>query len=251
MDLFEFEAVLDGGADAGAVEDPGGASGVAEPGTPTETAADLSGDVAAEAAPAWAPTQEDWQTLTSTVQYLAQQVAPPPAAPPAPPQLADYTQTDPATGETSFTPDGLERYINDRINQGVDAKLGPVEPVLNQTIADRGEQLIQQRLEQLQTEVGSFDAKLARSVAEGLAVLPNADPNAVLKQAAEMVRDMQKTIGDAAIEEYKKTLSNVGNAQREPGANGAAVDRLEIAVGDPDRYKKVGDDWAARHGIAV
>ena len=250
MDLFENEAVLDGGADAGAVADPGGASGVAEPGLPAEPAADTSAAAEPAAAPAWAPTQEDWQALTQTVQTLAQHAAPPPAQP-APAALGDYLQTDPQTGEQSFTPDGLERYINDRIAQGVDAKLSPVEPVLNQTIADRGEQLINQRLTELQTEVGPFDPKLARSVAEGLAVLPNADPNAVLKQAAEMVRDMQKTAGAAAVEEYKKTLSNVGNAQREPGANGAAVGRLEIAVGDPDRYKKVGDDWAARHGIAV
>ena len=242
MDLYEFEAVLEGGADAGA--DPGETSGVVDPGTPDTTAVEAV--VEPEATPTWAPTQEDWSSLTQRLDALSQAVAPPPPAAPAAPQLADYLQTDPTTGEQSFTPEGLERYINDRVND----RLSTVEPVLNQTIADRGEQLIQQRLGELQTEVGPFDAKLARQVAEGLASLPGADPNVVLKQAAEYVREAQKAAADAAVEEYKKTLSNVGGAAREPGASGAAVDRVEPLSG-PVGYKDVERSFLERYGIAV
>lgn len=247
--LEEYEAVLDGGADAGAaLDDPTLGVSDAEPAL-DDSAGAVDSVAAPEAAPTWAPSQEDWAGLTQTVQSLVQAVTPQPIVPAAP-QLNDYLQQDPVTGEMQFTPEGLDKYISDRVAAGVNDRIGSYEPILNQTVSDRGEQLINQRLEQLQTEVGPFDATVARQIAEGLAVLPGAEPNAVLKQAAETARAYEKSIGEKAVEEYKKTLSNIGNAPREPGAAGSAVDRIEPRSG-LNGYKDVEDAFLERHGIST
>ena len=243
--LQEYEAVPDGGVDAGAVDDS--TLGVSD--TAPDDSAGAVDSGAASAAPTWAPSQEDWAGLQGTVQNLVQTLTPQPAAPVAP-QLNDYLSQDPITGEMQFTPEGLDKYITDRVSTGVNERMGSFEPILNQTVSDRGEQLITQRLSELQTEVGPFDSKVARQIAEGLAVLPGAEPNAVLKQAAETARSYEKTIGEKAVEAYKATLSNIGNAPREPGANGSAVDRIEPRSGSQG-YKDVADSFMERNGIST
>ena len=238
--LQEYETVPDGGVDAG--DDPGVSDAAPEDGA-------VDPGTAIEAVPAWAPSQEDWQNLTGTVQNLVQGLTPQPVAPAAP-QLNDYLSQDPITGEMQFTPEGLDQYITDRVSTGVNERMGSFEPILNQTVSDRGEQLINQRLSELQTEVGPFDTKVARQIAEGLAVLPGAEPNAVLKQAAETARSYEKTIGEKAVEAYKATLSNIGNAPRDPSATGSAVGGYERPSGQ-DGYKAVEDSFLERHGIST
>ena len=229
----EYETTPDGGADGGVADDTPSDEVSPEVETP---------EVAPEAVSPWAPSQEDWAGLTSTVQNLVQAVTPQPVAPTAP----SYIQEDPVTGESLIDPAALQQYIDYQVNQ----RMGSYEPILNQTVSDRGEQLINQRLEQLQTEVGPFDPKVARQIAEGLAVLPGAEPNAVLKQAAESARSYEKTIGEKAVEAYKATLSNIGNAPREPGATGSAVDGFEPRKG-LDGYKDVEESFLERHGIST
>lgn len=235
--LQEYEAVPDGGVDAGAVDDP--TLGVSDAAPDDGT---VDSGAAPEAAPTWAPSQEDWTGLTNTVQGLVQTLTPQPVAPTAP----SYIQEDPVTGENLIDPSALERYIDYQVNQ----RMGSYEPILNQTVSDRGEQLINQRLEQLQTEVGPFDSKVARQIAEGLAVLPGAEPNAVLKQAAETARSYEKTIGEKAVAAYQETLKNIGNAPREPGATGSGVEGYERPSGQ-DGYKAVEDSFLERYGIST
>ncbi len=226
-DVFEDAGGVEGGAD-----DPAEAPGVAEPETTV---------LVESAAPPWAPSQDDWQALTGTVQALAQQFQPAPEVPEPPSfQVADET-----TGETYIDPAGLQAYIDFQIQQGIQGTVGPYKPILDQTTADRGEQLISQHLDQLQTTVGDFDTELARQIAEGLAARQGADPFQALKQGAEIAHAKHHAIGQAAVEEYKKTLGNIGSAPREPGAAGAGVERLEPRPG-LQGYNDVADNFVAR-----
>lgn len=207
------------------------------------------------AAPAWAPAPEEWQSLVGSVKELRDQFQP---VEPEPQGLADYFPTDPASGEMSFTVDGLEKYVQDQINAGVQAKLGAYEPVLNQTVAERGEALISQTFETLAKPVeqggaglGEFNHKLARSLAEGYSSSGYA-PDEAVRRAAKDAHDFAQAERQAAIEEYKQTLTSIAKAPREPGVNGAGVlDESGPPEGSSsaDRYKWVADNWAARHKL--
>jgi len=236
--------IADEGVDPGAEGVPGDAPGVVDP----EPALEASEPTALEpAAPGWAPSQEDWQATQATIAQIAQQLQPPP--PPAP-QAPQWMQTDPDTGESLIDPNQLSAYIDFQIQQGVQQRIGTYEPIMNQTIADRGEALITERLTELQSQVGAFDPNVARQIAEGL-VTRGGDPFQAIKDAAALAHSYQESVKAAAIEEYKQQLANIGNAPREPGASGAGVDVRDLPVEANGKisYEAVTRDWAARHSI--
>src|SRR5690348_9365186 len=73
----------------------------------------------------WAPSRQDWEALTGRLESLSSQFAPPVEEP----QQADLSgYADPNSGE--LTLEGIERYVNDRIDHGVNSRLSQVEPVL-------------------------------------------------------------------------------------------------------------------------
>ncbi len=243
-DLNMYEAVIDdtgggGGADVGA--DPEGAveaSGVAEAVVP---------ETAAETAPSWAPPQDQWEQMQQRLDYLAQAVTPQQPDPgPSLPGFDSVIRED-EYGNTIIDPAALQQYLDQNIEAGVNARMAPVQPVLDQTIADRGEQVIAERFGALQTEVGAFDTAVARQIAEGLAS-QGSDPNEAIRQAAILAHNHDKTIREAAIEEYKATLANIGNAPREPGVAGAGVSRIEPRSG-ADGYKDVEKNFLERLGV--
>ena len=229
------EAVSVVDAEAGAEPASGEAPGAVQPDV-TETP--TGDDSATGSAPAWAPTQDDWQALQTELAQLRQAVAPAPAAAPEP-QFTDYFQQD-ADGSLLIDPANLQKYIEDQV-QG---QLASVRPVLDQTIQERGEHLISQELEKLKETVGPFDAKLARTVAEGL-VRETGDPMQALHQAAKLVHDSFASAGSSAVEEYKKTLANVGNAPTDPSAAGAAL----LDQPKPRSYGDAVNNWLSRNGF--
>ena len=234
------------GVEPGAEGASGDAPGVVDP-EPSLEASEPT--VAEPAAPGWAPSQEDWQALTGTVQQLAQANAP---APPPPPAAPAFLQVDPDTGESLIDPNGLQEYINFQIQNGVQARIGQYEPIMNQTVADRGEQLINDRFTSLASELPGFDPSdgVARDIAEGLAPRLG-DPNAAMTQAAQRLVEHDKRVSEKAVEQYKQTLSNIGNAPREPGATGAGVESSEHEVGPNGKvsYGSVTDRWIERNSI--
>ena len=234
--LVEHEAVLDAGVEAGAADAaPAEAPGAVQDGA-TEAAPEPP--IEADATPAWAPTQDDWQNLQSELAQLRQAVTPqePTAAAPA---LSDY-----ADAEGIITPDALQRYIAEEVQRGVQAQMEPVRPVLDQTIQERGEQMVRAEFDRLKSTVGDFDPDLARAIAEGLVHQTN-DPAAALTQAAQLAHNALKAARETAVEEYKQTLANIGNAPTEPGAAGAGV----LDETKPKDYNDATARWLARHGI--
>jgi hypothetical protein len=230
---------------------------VLENGIPVDEAAPVEEPAVETAEPAgetqptqgapWAPDPEEWQQLTGTVQQLAENLRPVPVQP-EPPGINDYFPVDPATGETTLTLEGLDRMVQDRAEALVGQRLGMFEPVLNQTVADRGEQLINQKFDSL-AEAGDFDRTLARELAEGYAST-GMDPNVAIERAAERARGFAQAQRQQGVDEYKTTLQNIGSAPREPGVAGAGVAGEEpLPLQHPDRYKQVADNFVARHKL--
>lgn len=234
------EPITDVGSDAGAVE-PVEASGVVDAGTQ---------ELAPEAAtPAWAPSQEAFESLQQQQQRILEMLQPP--APPEP-QAPEWLQSDPETGEYGIDPNALREYIQYEINQGVQQRIGAFEPVLNQTVADRGEQVISQHLETLKGKVGDFDPAIAREIAEGLAARPGADPYRALEEGAKRANAYLNSIKQAAVEEYKQSLSNIGNARTDGAVGGSAVSSYEIPRNSDGKldYGAAVDNYLARRGLS-
>jgi hypothetical protein len=202
----------------------------------------------AEASPEqpWAPAREDWESLVGTVQTLAGALQPQ-APEPQQPDLSGYT--DPVSGEVTL--EGLGRYINDAIEAGVNSRMSQVEPVLNQTIAERGEALITQKFEQLKGELGGeFNTKFARALAEGYAATGH-DPDSAIRQAAREAYEFAQAERKAGVEQYKTTLSNIGQAPREGSAAGAGIPEEGLPANyNGDKYKWLADNWVARNRLA-
>lgn len=231
------EPITDVGVDAGAVE-------ASEPSGVGEAAVQES--VPESATPAWAPSQEEFQALQQQISQMAQYLTPAQEVPQAP----QYLQEDPTTGEYGIDPNQLEAFIQFKINEGVNARLSPVEPILSQTVADRGEQVINQQFESLKGELGSFDVSVAREIAEGLAARPGADPYRALREGAQRAAALEKAIADRAIEQYKQNLGNVANAKAEGAASGSAVPAYELPTGKDGKkdYGAAINNWLARNG---
>lgn len=211
---------------------------------PAEPAAEVVAETTAEApAPeAWAPTREDWESLNSRLDSFAQQFAPPAPEPQAP-DFSSYA--DPTSGEVTL--EGLQRFISDQVQAGVNARMAQVEPVLNQTIAERGEALIAQKFDSLKTELGGeFNTNVARVIAEGYAAQGH-DPDTAIRQAAREAFEFAQAERKAAVEQYQSTLKNISNAPREAGVNAAGLpDEGMPADYQGDKYKWLADNWAAR-----
>ena len=238
MSEMEFDpSVGVGGAEEGVVE-PENDPGVSDPGAAEETPVEPE----AEAASPWAPSADDWNSLTSTVQALAQQMQPAPELPQAP----EFVSTD-ELGDSYVDPEQLTAYINYQIEQGVNQRIGNYMPVLDQTVSDRGEVVINQHFDQAEKTVGGdFDRTLARAIAEGYSA-QGMDPRQAVLEAAKVARSARVSEREAGVSEYKTTLENIGKAPREAGAAGAAHQTEERPEG-VDPYKWVSDNWAARHG---
>lgn len=238
-DLLE-ETAPGGGVEGEAAGVEGEAPGVVEPAAQEATPEPATSP--------WAPPQEQWESLVGTVQQLAQSLQPAPAVPEAP----SFVQTDDTTGETLVDPAGLQRYIEWQVEQGIQSRVGQYEPVLQQTQAQQGEQIINQRFEALQDTVGTFDTALAREIAEGIASRGGIDPNSAIEQGARRAAEHDKTVAARAVEEYKKTLGAIGQAPREPGANGAAIPGFEPQRGADGKipYGPTVDNWIARNGLS-
>lgn len=203
--------------------------------------------VAVEPEPQWAPTSDDWNQLNARIETLASAIPQPQAVEPVQVGLEAYA--DPVTGD--ITADGLQRYIDSQIEQGVNGRISAYEPVLNQTVAERGEQVIQQKFADLKTTVGDFDDVLARELAEGYAASLG-DPNLAIQKAAQRAHEFAQAQRTAGVEEYKTTLGNIGQAPREPGANSSGVyDETDLSNLPPgtDKYKLLADRWAARNSL--
>jgi hypothetical protein len=234
------EAPADG-VEGGVVE-PEEAPGVAETGTEGVTPEE-------PAASPWAPSQEDWQALTSTVQTLAQQTAPSAPAAPQAPGIESYMQDD-GTGELAFTPDGLGRYIADQVQNGIRGALGSYEPILNQVVTEQGNAAVNARFDSLEPQIGRFDRGLATLVAEGLVSRGSGAFDSV-DQAAKQVQAAIARERQAAVNEYKQTLGQIGQAPREPAGVGSATTGFDIPRDGNGRgdYAAVANAWADRNSL--
>lgn len=236
---FDPTVGVDEGAEGGAVE-PVDVPGVAEAAPVEETSVPET-----TATSPWAPSQDDWNALTGTVQNLQRALTPPAPEPQAPEFI-----TQDELGDSYVDPAQLAAYIQYQVDQGVQSRLGNYVPVLDQTVADRGEQVINEHFDRAEKAVGGdFNRGLARAVAEGLAN-QGMDPASAVLEAAKMARAARVEERAAGVEEFKTTLGNIGSAPREPGAVGAATDLYEAPRGRDGRidYKVVTDNWLARHG---
>lgn len=190
----------------------------------------------------WTPPREEWDQIRSTLDRIAN----PPQPEQQAPGFEQYFPQDPITGETSLTIEGLQRFVEDQVQ----ARLSTVEPVLNQTVIEQGERIIEQKFTELKGTVGDFDTALARELAEGYAST-GTNPDEALARAARRAHEFAEAQRQAGVETYKTTLQNIGNAPREPGAAGAAVaDEARLPVGHPDRYKALANAWAERQKLA-
>ena len=237
LDEVAMDEPTDVGADAGAVEEAD-ASGVADVSTP---------EVPEAATPAWTPSQEEFAALQQSVAQIAQQFQPQPEVQQAP----QFLQQDPDTGEYGIDPNALQQYIDWQVQQGVQSRIGAYEPALNQTVADRGEQVISQHLETLKGKVGDFDPAIAREIAEGLAARPGADPYRALEEGARRANAFLTQVKQQAVEEYKQQLSNIGEARPDGPAAGSAIQGFEPKRDSQGRikYDDVVDNWVARRGL--
>lgn len=205
----------------------------------------------------WAPPREEWDYVRSTLEQLAQAQQQSPQQFYQEPQAPDYSAyfpVDPMTGEANVTLDGIDRLVADRAAQMVEQRLSQYEPVMNQTIAERGETLIQQKFDALSKPVseggigGQFNTKYARTLAEGYAA-SGMDPNHAIQQAAREAYEFAQAERKAGAEEYKNTLGNIGKAPREPGAESAGVYDESQPPEGVDKYKWLANRWVDRQRL--
>lgn len=212
---------------------------------PTEALEEAVVETPEPVEPSWSFTEAEYNALNERLDQLAGFVQPPP---PEPVQQSLESYADPVTGE--ITAESLQAYVQTQIQEAVQARVSPYEPILNQTVSERGEQIIAQKFESLKTEVGDFNTKFARSLAEGYAAT-GVDPDSALRQAAKEAYEFAQAERQAGVEQYKTTLQNIGSAPREGAAAGAGVlDDSSLAglTGD-QKYKALADRWVDRHSL--
>lgn len=197
----------------------------------------------------WAPSREDFERLTNTVGFLAERV-----------QGAQTQTTQTETEQPTFNLDPLgdnyeqelARFLEYRDQQmfsRFEGVLKGVMPVVQSVQEERGDAAIAETLEGFKGDLGDFDLKGAKLIAEGmLATIPpeqvaagRVDPNQLLRQGAEHIASLQKTSYDTGFEAgkaaYKAELEKLGGAARTTSTTGAGVegeaepgDELEAAM---------------------
>lgn len=241
--LFYFDpddGAGSGVATASAEADPSAAvsSGGAEP----EAA---GGAPSAEAAPAWAgPSQDEWGEVVGALGYLASQI-------PLEQQTQIAAEQQSAGEPVGLSLDPFADDFGDNLGQLLDQRLealvGRLEQRLDPLVQSHEREQIgeaEQRaldiIGDIESRDGEFlsgdDARHAvRALAETLVGEtrqrfgpgPRA-AEAALSRAAQIVRGIEKSVSDKAVEQYRNQLSNVGGARQEPGISGAAVSNPSV-----------------------
>jgi hypothetical protein len=121
----------------------------------------------------------------------------------------------------------MVEYLDYRDQQVIERSVGPMRPFVEQEMAERGRQELQQTFETLKGEIGEFDPELAEQI--GDSILNRADDpysvdtGAILRQAAERAAQIHKAAYEQGQREYREQLERGQNGHREPGAAGPAT----------------------------
>jgi hypothetical protein len=181
----------------------------------------------------WAgPSQQEWQETQQALARLAeggQEPQVPRFDPYTGQPLAGAAEQAPTMPEP-WDPNYSERmveYLDYRDQQVIERSVGPMRPFVEQEMAERGRQELQQTFETLKGELGEFDPELAEQIGDSIlnrADDPyNVDTGAILRQAAERAAAIHKAAYEQGQREYREQLERGQNGHREPGAAGPAT----------------------------
>jgi hypothetical protein len=186
---------------------------------------------------AWALAREEWE---QTQQYLH-------ATAPIIQQLAQMLESGATPGVAQpaqqpdpfdpFDPESVQKHIQREIAAGLEAELGEYKSLLGMVATREGETIAKQELEQLTSELGTFDTDMALALASG-AMTPGADPAPVLRNAAKFVRNFEERIRKEEREQVQGRLQGLGAAPGSPGTPGPSVTETETVPVGPRRYQE-------------
>jgi hypothetical protein len=142
------------------------------------------------AAPSWTgPSQEEWQGTQQALNYLVQMF-----------QEPEEPQPQPGVDEEGNI--DIDAYIDAAFNQ----RMAGVQPLLNLTVKERGEKVMNQMFDKLEADIGDFDRKLAERVANSfLAEHPN-DPQKALEEGVKYAAEVRKNERKAGEDSYVERL---------------------------------------------
>lgn len=233
--LIDYEVSPDGGTA------PAGGDGTVAAAPDPPAAATPEGEATAQS---WTgPSQEEWQQTQQVLQQvgqglpflseLQQLLAEDPA------QQQSYQQIDPNADPQAYMDARLEQMFNERF--------GAFEPVLGQIAEREGEQAARNELDRLASEGGDFNRDIALVVAQQR--VDQMGPQQALAAGAEFARNLQKQIGDQAVEAYKQSIAAAASAPTDVSAPGAATDLPATPTGR-DRYEEAARRaWAEMHPV--
>lgn len=188
-----------------------------------------------------APTREEFEQLAraymDTNNRLMQAAAYIEALQSAHPEQEDEEEYDEDEG---LTPDALQRLVAETVATTLQAQLEQ-HPAINQVTEQRGAQIANMQLDQIEKQIGKFDRGLAMSLAQAAHSRGYPPEQAVYAgaQEAKRIADQER---QAAISEYEQQLKNRLEVPTEPGTRGSATPGQRQAKS----YDEVNDNFFAR-----
>ncbi|MBA2559473.1 MAG: hypothetical protein H0V07_06220 [Propionibacteriales bacterium] len=161
-------------------------------------------------------------------------------------QYAEYAQPE-APAEPGAQPEWLSEdpelkgYIDQAVQQGIEQgmseRMGEYEPILGLVAEEKGAQLAESYLSNIEGQIGGFDHSHAHAIATGL-VEAGAAPAEALYRAALMQRENETALRQQAYQEYQNQLANGQQASAQPGVSGAATELRELGG-----YDDISEAW--------
>lgn len=122
----------------------------------------------------------------------------------------------------------FQTAVSQAAEQMLSTRLGPLEQAYQAQTEQQGYQMASQVFDRIAETEGEFDREEAhRRYVFYRQASPDTDPRLALVAAAQESRDLRKRYGDQAVEEYKQSLAQIGQAAREPGAATTGVPATE------------------------
>lgn len=159
--------------------------------------------------PAFSISPEEWQQTQQALRALAQRATEVPGEQ----QEEEYEELD------------VDEYINSRIQQGINQHMEPMRPLLDATVRERGERVMQEHFAAAKKnpETSDFDENLAERVAQSFLAEVGGDPLKALNEGIKYAVENRK--GERAAGK-QKVLASLGRGPQdyEPGnPEGSAV----------------------------
>jgi hypothetical protein len=188
---------------------------------------DVTPEATPQEAPAgWGgPSEDEWKTVVGGLHYLTQ-------------QLNEYGQeepeVDPKDLEGMDAAEIVEHYVSSRLSE--------LEPYVATAAKEAGEKRMNEIFDEVEPETGKFDRKIAGKLAEAM-YGEVGDPVEAVKVAARMVAGLSKSDREAALREYKDSLSR--SPFQDPGVTGTG-ERAQLPA---KTYDEVISRWSGQEDV--